>query len=263
MKSVLKVAAYQMATSGDVGRNTEKIRQAIHQARNDGATLLVTPECALSGYLPEEGMDFDVLAEAESELAACAAEAGLYLALGTVRRESQRLFNTAILRSPDGAQVARYDKSHLTGGDARAFEPGSELDVFGVGDWVLGIQICFDMRFPENWRILRLKGAEMVIHLVNASRQAGWKVPVLEGTVRSRAAENGMFVVSANDARTPQMMVSAICDPDGRDLARAPENEEALIVAELDRSAVKSDFLERRRTDLWSRPENRSLLLGE
>jgi predicted amidohydrolase len=102
----------------------------------------------------------------------------------------------------------------------------------------------------------------MVIHLSNASMSAPWKVPVLEGAIRSRAAENGMFVVSANDARTPQMMVSAVCDPDGRDLARAPENEEALIYAELDRRLVKTDYLEARRLDLWNRPVNRAALLG-
>jgi predicted amidohydrolase len=71
-----------------------------------------------------------------------------------------------------------------------------------------------------------------------------------------------MFVVSANDARKPQMLVSAICDPDGRDLARAPLNVETVIYAELDRSAVKADFLNARRTDLWNLPENRGLLLG-
>jgi len=118
------------------------------------------------------------------------------------------------------------------------------------------------MRFPENWRILRRRGAELVIHLSNASLGEGWKVPVLEGAVRSRAAENGMFVVSANDARRPQMMVSAICDPNGCDLARAPQDQEAIIYGELDRPAVKTGFLEARRTDLWAQPENRDLLLG-
>ncbi|MHC4481806.1 MAG: carbon-nitrogen hydrolase family protein [Planctomycetota bacterium] len=261
MNSPLRVAACQMATGTDVAANAARIARAIDEAASRGAALLVLPECALSGYLPREDLDFDALERAQAEVVARAAEADIYLALGTTRREGDRLYNAALLFCPAGKLLACYDKSHLTGADERVFSPGDGLPIWRVGEWTVGIQICFDMRFPENWRILRRKGAELVLHLSNASRSDAWKVPVLEGAVRSRAAENGMFVVSANDARAPQMMVSAICDPDGRDLARAPENEEAMLFAELDRSAVKDDFLARRRTDLWRRPEHRDLLL--
>jgi predicted amidohydrolase len=251
-----------MRTGFDVQANARSIGQAVARAAKAGAHLLVTPECALSGYIPGSGLDFDLLDREQARLADMVFDAGLYLALGTTRREGETWFNTALLLSPAGQLIGRYDKTHLMGQDKTAFAPGGELPVFSVGEWKLALQICFDMRFPENWRILRRKGAELVIHLSNASRSAAWKVPVLEGAIRGRASENGMFVVSANDARPPQMMVSAICDPDGRDLARAPENEEALLVAELDRSAVKSGFLSARRTDLWQRPEHRDLLLN-
>lgn len=262
MKSPLKVMAFQMETASDVAANACKIRDAIGRAAEGGAELLVVPECALSGYPPSPALDFGELAKAEDDIRARVADAGLWLALGTTRRAGDRRLNAALLFDPAGEEVARYDKTHLMPDEVEVFAPGDGLPVFRAGEWTFGIQICFDMRFPENWRILRRKGAELVIHLSNASRAAAWKVPVLEGAVRSRAAENGMFVVSANDARPPQMMVSAICDPDGRDLARAPENREAMIAAELDHSAVKTDFLEDRRTDLWSRPDNRSLLLS-
>lgn len=262
MRSPLRVAAFQMATSDYIGANVAKIRQAIEDAGAKGSELLVVPECALSGYLPPEDLDFEELAGAQSEVSAHAAEAGIYLALGTTRESEGEWLNTALLLSPAGEVVASYDKTHLTVADTRVFAPGGDLPVFAVGAWAVGLQICFDMRFPENWRILRRKGAELVIHLSNASRSDAWKVPVLEGAVRSRAAENGMFVVSANDARAPQMMVSAICDPDGQDLARARENEEVMLFAELDRSAVKTDFLDARRTDLWSAPGHRDLLLS-
>jgi len=261
MNSPLTAAAYQMATSSDVRQNADKILSAIAEATNEGAELLVVPECALSGYPPAEDLNLDALAEAQNQIAQHTAEAGIRLALGTTRREGDRWWNTALLIDPRGRVSARYDKTHGTGGDNRIFQPGEELPVFQDGPWTYGIQICFDMRFPENWRILRRKGAEMVIHLSNASRGDAWKIPVLEGTVRARAAENGMFVVTANDARQPQMMVSAIVDPDGKDLARAPANEECIIYAELDREGVKDDFLNCRRTDLWRREENRSFLL--
>lgn len=262
MKDPLRVAVFQMETAFDVSQNARKMHAALDRARDEQAGLLVVPECALSGYIPEPDLDFGALEQAEAELAAHSAEAGVWLALGTTRSKGVDWFNAVRLYSPTGAIVAAYDKTHLIGGDRETFAPGASLPVFQAGAWTVGIQVCFDMRFPENWRILRRKGAELVIHLSNASRSAPWKVPVLAGAVRSRAAENGMFVASANDARAPQMMVSAIYDPDGKELASAPENEEAMIFADLDRSLVKADFLEQRRTDLWNRPENRSLLLS-
>ena len=262
MDSQIKVAVFQMATGFDIQENARRIREAIGHARDDGADLLVTPECALSGYVPGAGLNFAALERAQAELVEAACEAGIHLALGTTRHEADEWFNTALLFSPSGELLGRYDKSHLIGADLDAFRPGADLPVFKVGQWTLALQVCFDMRFPENWRILRRKGAELVLHLSNASRSSSWKVPVLEGAIRSRAADNGMYVASANDARPPQMMVSAICDPNGCDLARAPENEETLLVAELDRTLVKTDFLDARRLDLWSRPENRDLLLS-
>jgi len=261
MKSPLSVAAFQMATSNDVAQNASKLRVAVDEAADAGAELLVVPECALSGYPPQKNLDFDALAGAQTDVTSHAAEKGLWFALGTTTRRGEQWFNTALLFSPEGNLVASYDKTELIEVDRPIFAPGTELPVFRVGEWTLGLQICFDMRFPENWRILRLQGAQLILHLSNASGSGGWKVPVLEGTMRCRAAENGMFVVCANDARSPQMLVSAICDPHGRHLASAEENREMIIYAQLDRSAVREDYLKARRTDLWSRPEFRSLLL--
>jgi len=261
MKSPLRVAALQMATTAEVESNAEKLRDAIDEAAEQDCELMVVPECALSGYLPARDLDFAALQEAQDDLVAHAGERGLWFVLGTTTRRDEGRFNTALLFSPDGDEVARYDKTQLTEGDKGAFLPGGELPVWRLGEWTVGLQICFDMRFPENWRILRRQGAEVVLHLSNASAGGAWKVPVLEGTIRCRAAENGMFVVSANDARVPQMLVSAICDPDGKHLASAEENREMLITATLDRKAVRTDYLQERRTDLWSSPDYRSLLL--
>ncbi len=261
MKSPLKAAALQMLTCGVVAENVSKLLEAVEQAAEQGVELLVVPECALSGYPPSQGLDFAALREARRALVARASQRGLWLALGTTTRHRQKWFNSALLFSPRGRLVASYHKTQLTEDDTPIFQAGCALPVFQIGQWKVGLQICFDMRFPENWRILRRQGAELILHLSHASGAAGWKVPVLGGTVRCRAAENGLFVVSANDARRPQMLVSAICDPDGRHLACARKNREMMITATLDRTAVKDDFLRLRRTDLWSRPQFRRLLL--
>ncbi|MFP4027482.1 MAG: carbon-nitrogen hydrolase family protein [Candidatus Brocadiia bacterium] len=261
MKSPLKVAACQIGTSPSLKRNADKVCEALKQIRDLGCHLAVFPECILSGYLPQHSLSFSLLKEHESQVVEYAGEQELWVALGTTTERDDGWYNTARLYSPDGDCVATYDKTELTGADRNVFEPGQNLEVIQVGEWKIGLQICFDMRFPENWRILRRQGAEMIIHLSNASRSASWKVPVLEGTVRCRAAENGMYVVSANDARKPQMMVSAICDPNGKHLACAEENQETIIHATLDRKQVKTDYLEKRRTDLWSQKDLQQYLL--
>lgn len=256
----MRVAALQMKTSYCPAHNAEKICAALDRAAAADAEVLVTPECALTGYLPREDLDFPQVRDAERRVGEQAASKGIWVALGTTRVVGSRRRNSALLCCPDGRVVGCYDKTHLMPGDEAMFEPGDSLPVFTVGEWTIGLQICFDIRFPENWRILRLKGAEAVFHLSNASRSAPWKAPVLGGAVRSRAAENGMLVVSANDANPPQMYVSAVCDPDGKHLACAGQDQEDLIFADLERAAVNTNFLDKRRTDLWGRPENRLLL---
>lgn len=262
MRSPLKVGVYQMATTDSVPQNAAKIHDAIERSAAQQAQLLLVPEGSLSGYPHGPEVDFAALDAAQEALVAHAARAGTWLALGTTRRTEAGLWNSALLFSPAGDLIASYDKTHLTESDKEVFQPGQELGVVRAGEWTVALQICYDMRFPENWRILRRLGAELVIHLVCASRHSAWKVPVLEGAIRSRAAENGMFVVAANDARAPQMMVSCACDPDGKDLMRAPANEEVLLFAELDRSLLSQAHLDDRRTDLWARPQYRRLLLS-
>jgi len=262
MKSPLRAAVFQMRTTDDIEANADKIHAAVARASEAGAELLVVPECALSGYLPDADVDLDLLQHEQQRISRCVSEHALWLALGTVERGRSGLLNAALLISPQGETVASYHKTELTETDVSVFIPGDSLGVFQVGEWRVGLQICFDMRFPENWRLLRLMGAELVLHLSNASRSSAWKVPVLEGTIRCRAAENGFFVVSANDARAPQMMVSAMCDPDGKHLATARLNNEAMILAELDRTKVKDDFIRQRRTDLWRKPEYSSLFFS-
>lgn len=261
MTKQLKVAALQMTTASDVRANTQKLHKAIDRAGEKNVRVLVTPECAVSGYLPDPVLDQTMLGDAREDLVSHAADENLWLALGSPTHRHGRWYNSALLYTPNGNLHASYDKTELMPGDSRVFAEGKHLSVFELDGWTIGLQICFDMRFPENWRILRRKGAEAVFHLSSAAGSAAWKVPVLEGTVRCRAAENGNYVVSANDSRQPQMMVSAICDPLGKHLACAEENREAFISATLRRDEVHTDYLKRRRTDLWSQPEHRDLLI--
>jgi predicted amidohydrolase len=239
----LRVAAYQFATTEDPERNADQILSAMGKASKQMADILVLPECCLSGYLPEDDLDYRLIRQLLSTLQQKCRELRLGLVVGSAVREKDKLYNRAHLFSKAGRKIGIYDKVALTGwGDGGIFSPGERLDTFTFERIRVGMQICYDMRYPENWRILRTRGARVVFLLANASEGGAWKRPVLTGTAACRASENGIFVVAANDARPPQMMTSSIHDPDGRLLAAAKPDAEDMIIADLDLSPSRKWF---------------------
>jgi predicted amidohydrolase len=239
----LRVAAYQFATTENPEGNAERILSAMTKASKQMADVLVLPECCLSGYLPEDDLDFRLIRRLLPRLQRRCRELRLGLVVGSAVRDKDKLYNRAYLFSKAGRKIGTYDKVALTGwGDAGFFSAGVILNTFTFERVRVGMQICYDMRYPENWRILRTQGARVVFLLVNASEGGAWKRPVLTGTAACRASENGIFVVAANDARPPQMMTSSIHDPDGRLLASAKPDTEDIIVADLDLSPSRKWF---------------------
>lgn len=93
--------------------------------------------------------------------------------------------------------------------------------------------ICMDMRYPELWRLMRKEGVQLMLHLLAAYGGKEWKVPVLDGTMRSREAENGYYIVSCNNAGPVPMMISAIYNPRGLIVSKANYAVEEMIVGDL------------------------------
>ena len=239
----LRVAAYQFATGEEPEENTERVLSAMGRAARQMADILVLPECCLSGYLPSNDLDGRLIRRLLSSIRDRCRELRLGVVVGTAVREGDRLYNRAYLFSKAGRKIGTYDKVALTGwGDAGIFAAGEKINTFTFERVRVGMQICYDMRYPENWRILRSQGVRVVFLLVNASEGGAWKRPVLTGTAACRTSENGIFVVAANDARPPQMMTSSIHDPDGRLLAMAKPDTEEMIVADLELSPSKKWF---------------------
>ncbi|MDO8682084.1 MAG: carbon-nitrogen hydrolase family protein [Armatimonadota bacterium] len=254
--SKLKVAGFQMFTTADIDRNLRKITDAIQTAAANGADVLALPEGAISGYGPMHyesisQIDCKRIAEANSEIAKLCREHGLWLIGGTMVERGEELFNTALIISPDGKVAGEYDKVHLTGEDKKWFAPGQSVSVFDFGGALFGVQICFDVRFPEPYRYLKSLGATVVFGIFNACGGATWKIPVLEGAYRTRAAENSMYMVAVNAAGPLQMAVSRICDPRGLSLAEANQDAEEIIYATLDLTKVGEGFFGERRADAF------------
>jgi deaminated glutathione amidase len=250
--TMLRAAAVQLQSTNDRDRNLAAADRLTRAAAADGAELVVLPE-----RLDLRGSAQDYAAGAETleggrplEWATqLARELGIDLVAGSIaeRREGHdRVANTSIHVGPDGELKAVYRKIHMfdveVGGveyrESEHSEPADEIVLSETSNGTkLGLTICYDLRFPELYRILTLKGARIVTVPANFTRvtgQAHWEV-----LLRARAIENQVFVIAPGQGRGPgpegdSYGNSMIVDPWGEILARAGGEGESFVAADLD-----------------------------
>jgi len=221
-------------------RNLEACLARLEEAAAAGAELLVLPECAIPGYMfesAEEALPFaeEVPGPSSEVLERESRRLGMHVVCGLLERDGDTLRNAAVLVGPDGL-VGTYRKTHLPflGVDRFVF-PGDELTVYDTPLGRIGVEICYDLRFPEVTRTLALRGADIVAHPTNFPIAAKLQTELI--TV-ARAAENRIYLLTANRVGKERLGEfcgwSQIVDPYGTRLAEAGETEEALLVADVD-----------------------------
>jgi len=221
-------------------RNLDGCIAALEQAAAERAQLLVLPECAMSGYMfdsAEEAQPFaeEVPGPSTQALERECRRLGIHAVCGLLERDGDTLRNTAALVGPSGL-IGTYRKTHLPFlGVDRFVRAGDELEVFDTPIGRIGIQICYDLRFPEVTRTLALRGADLVAHPTNFPLAA---TPQTEFVTRARATENRVYLLTANrigKERSAEFCgASQIVDPHGERLTEAGSDAEALLVAEVD-----------------------------
>jgi predicted amidohydrolase len=221
-------------------RNLDACLARLEEAAAAGAELLVLPECAIPGYMfesAEEALPFaeEIPGPSSEALERECGRLGLYAVCGLLERDGDLLRNSAVLVGPEGL-IGTYRKTHLPFlGVDRFVTPGDELTVYDTPLGRIGVEICYDLRFPEVTRTLALKGADLVAHPTNFPMAAKVQTELI--TV-ARAAENRIYLLTANRVgkeRSGEFCGwSQIVDPFGRRLAEAGETEEALLVADVD-----------------------------
>lgn len=254
---------------GDARANVAACVAAVDEAGAAGAELVVLPECALTGYV------FDGLDEATAaalslngpELGALRAhcrERSLLVVVGLLERLDDVLHNTALLIGPEGRDLGVYRKSHLPLlGVDRFVMPGGDVApaVFATPIGRIGLNICYDIRFPESARRLALAGADIVAHPANWPVEAAI---LAEHFCPTRACENRVVLAVANrgDAERGSEFVgrSQIVAADGEVLVRA-ERGPAVLTADVDLGQARAKRIVREagryETDLFGdrRPE--------
>ncbi|MBI3795637.1 MAG: carbon-nitrogen hydrolase family protein [Deltaproteobacteria bacterium] len=259
MRSYL-AAAVQMTASSSKEENLEKAATFVRLAAERGASLIVLPEVfAWRGPRAEEPAQIETIPGPTSErLRELARQHQVYLLAGSFLEKSDeaRSYNTSLLLSPQGEILAHYRKIHLFDvdipGQVRVKEsdtkkPGQALVACNTPLGGFGLSVCYDLRFPELYRGLADRGAE-VIFVPSAftfpTGAAHW-----EPLLRARAIENQAYLIAPNQIGKnahgfADYGNSMIIDPWGKVIARAADKE-CFITAEIDR-----DYLEKVRREL-------------
>jgi predicted amidohydrolase len=245
----MRAAAVQLNSSADKDRNLEVAERLVADAARDGAELVVLPEkwnllgeaeVLLEGAEPIDGPTIQAASE-------WALRHGVDLVAGSIAERvegAERLFNTSALITRDGEVAATYRKIHMfdveVGGvtyrESAHEQPGDEIVTAEAAGAEIGLTVCYDLRFPELYRILAVRGARVITvpsAFTMATGRDHWTV-----LVRARAIENQAFVVAAgqhgrHDDGTETHGRSMVIDPWGLVLAQAPDGE-GLAVADLD-----------------------------
>ncbi len=234
----MRIAYVQFAPAlADLEETIERLRPLLE--RSEEADLIVLPELCNSGY-NFSSRDQAVSAAEPLErsrfvdfLAGHCRRRGCRMVSGLNELDGRRLFNSAVLVGPDGP-MGRYRKLHLFKDEKDIFTPGDlGLPVFDIGPARLGMLVCFDWIFPEAWRVLMLKGAEIVCHPANLVLPG-----LAQRAVPVQAMMNRLFIVVANRVGAEGELTftgaSLIADPLGEVLAAAPQEGPHTAVVEID-----------------------------
>jgi deaminated glutathione amidase len=249
----MRAAAVQLNAKADKAANLEKADRLVRQAAGDGATFVVLPEkwTALGDGDALRAAAEPLGGEASTWASEIARELGIDLVAGSISERvegEEKLRNTSLHYGPDGELRAAYRKIHMfdveVGGveyrESEHEDPGDEAVLTTTADGVeVGLTVCYDLRFPELYRVLAVEGARVLT--VPAAFTVATTRDHWEPLIRARAIENQAFVVAANQiGKHPPTHRSGgrslIVDPWGIVLAAAPDRD-CVITADLDLEA--------------------------
>lgn len=247
----MKIAAIQMRSGPDPKANLAALEPLLAEAAAAGARYVLTPEVTMAfaenrAGLAEVAAPFDADPQLQ-RVGELAAQHGIYIHVGSlaVPLEDGRFANRSVLFGPDGATIATYDKIHLFDATIAGLNAYRESDTYRGGEmavtapvdeFILGMAICYDMRFPQLFHALAQAGAGLMAvpaAFTVPTGQAHWHV-----LLRARAIETGSYVIAAaqggqhaNGRATYGH--SLIIDPWGRIVAELDHDAPGILVADI------------------------------
>lgn len=266
-----KIAVVQLDSQNNKGENLKTACRCIDEAAAEGVRLVSFPEMMnLSGENIGEGGGHETIPGYTTEiLMAKAREHGIYIHSGSFCEKihgGEKAYNTSVIIDPEGEIIARYRKLHtfdvtLPDGtvcdESARVHPGDEIVTVDTALGRLGMSICYDIRFPELYRIMALDGAQVIFTPASFTMPTGkdhWE-PIL----RTRAIENGCYIVSPGQIGKKVHFTaygnSMVVDPWGTVVSRARDTV-GVIYAEIDldyEDAIRAKIpsLANRRADVY------------
>ena len=271
----MRIALVQQAASTDLDDNLRRGKAAFERAAAAGAALVAFSELAFLPFLPQVPSsarpgyrDYaqTVPGPLTEEFGALARRYGMAVVLNLFERAGDATFDSSPVLDADGTLLGVTRMVHIMEGpgfhERGYYAPGrNEGYVFQTRIGRIGVAICYDRHFPEYMRGLALAGAELVV-VPQAGILDEWGEGLYEGELRIASLQNGYFTALVNRVgREPALHFSGesfVTDPNGRVIARAPRDAEALLLADCDfgligKSHARRHFLADRRPAVYRR----------
>ena len=260
----MKIGVAQIQCSlGHAEENFQLISNLVKQAKDAEAVAVFFPELSDLGY------DMDVVHDKAhkwsdpfvANLKQLALDSGIYICSGVSEKSFKGVYNSICVISPEGYFISSYRKTHLFGykdvNEKDVFLEGNDIGVVEIAGVKFGLSLCFDLRFPEMFRTLREKGAEV---LVNLSAWPKVRATQLDVLIKARAIENQCYFIEANRVGCDNNLEfagnSCVLDALGEKIIDLKQDENTIQFCDLDLYKLKQfrenfNLWERRRTDLY------------
>lgn len=246
----MKVTLAQLPVGRDIWQNYNAILAVLREAPE--GSWVVFPEGMLTGLFAADPLwlsqnyDIKAMAEALNAIRSSKERRRFVLVLGCVMPVKQPLFNTTVVMHPI-TRAYIYRKVNLDPPERRLFNAGTDLRVYRAPDASVAVQMGREVLYPEQWRVLRRRGAAVIFHLNNTIQLESqrWRNLLI-----SRALENQCFVVSVNTGDAGAGLASLVVNPQGEVIAQTAAGKRELISATLDLTQAKSDYVRQMRNDV-------------
>jgi predicted amidohydrolase len=233
------------------GENLEGIIHTIKKAADNQANLIVFPECSLTGYMFDSRKEAMTYAEtipgpSTKEIIPLCKECGVYVVYGLLEKDSDRLFNAAAFIGPEGF-IGKYRKNHLPflGVDRFVDRGDKPFKVYQTPIGNIGIEICYDITFPESSRVLALLDADIIALPTNFPK--GQVDKIIKHVIITRAIENSVHVVAADRIGSERGSSfagqSKIVDATGETLNLASADKEEIIYGNVDLETAREKHI--------------------
>ncbi len=251
MKNKIKLALAQISSKRESkSENLRKIEKLTLKAKEQGADLIIFPEMSLTGYVVLDQvyeLAETIPGPSTEKIEALAKRTGMYIIFGMPElseKTQATVFNTAVFVGPRGL-IGKYRKmylpTHSVFEEKRYFRPGYDVTAFQTDIGNIGLSICYDIFFPEVYRLTRLKGAQLMVCI---SASPAVRRGYFEILTSARALENTAFLAYVNLAGVEDGLQfwggSRLVCPTGDVVTKAKYDEEDFVVCDIDFSDLRT-----------------------